>query len=101
MSDEITWKPIGGLWIPQQEGDEISGKILGFQEDVGEYKSKGYLIETSKDVRTVTGGAVLDNHMKIFNLGNYVKIVFKGTKESKEKGKKGYKDFDIFIGHKG
>jgi hypothetical protein len=92
---EITWKKIGGLWSPQKPKDEISGKLLEVKEDVGEYSSKAYVIETEEDIRTIFGSAVLDNKMRLIKAGDFVKIVFLGNREG---DKKEYKDFDVFKG---
>lgn len=93
---ETKYKKLGGLWIPQKEKDEISGKLVQIIPTMGEYNSKGYVIETETEFRTVPGSTVLDNKMSVpfIAVGDFIKIVFLGTHE----GKKDYKDFDVYKG---
>jgi hypothetical protein len=91
----IIWKPIKGLWQPQKAKDEISGKLLGVQDKVGEYESKAYLIETDEEIMMVFSSTVLSDKMRIIQIGDFVKIVYGGVKES---GKNEYKIYDVFKG---
>lgn len=95
---EIVWKRIEGFWNPQQEKDEISGKLLQVKEEVGEFKTKGFVLETEKNIMTISGCAVLNRKMETIAIGDFVKIVFLGEREGKDKGKKDYKDFDVLKG---
>ncbi len=94
---EIKWKKVGGIWLPQKSKDEISGKLLAVLEEVGEFKSKGYVLETEDEIRTAVGSVVLDRKIKDsgITIGNLVRIVFLGNKQG---DKSDYKDFDVFKG---
>lgn len=93
------WKKVGGIWLPQQKQDEISGKLLTMLEQVGDYGSKGYVLETSEEIRTAIGSTVLDRKIKDSGIiiGDFIKIVFLGKHEGE---KADYKDFDVFKGTK-
>ena len=92
----MNWKKLINPWIPEKENDEIEGKLIRIDEEVGENKSMLYTLETENYVRGVWGSTVLDEKMKIFEVGDYVKIVFLGKKKGSKK--EGYKDFDVFKG---
>ncbi len=95
--DEIKiWKRLIDPWIPKLPNDEISGKLLRIDEKVGTNESMLYTLETEDSVRGVWGSTVLDEKMKIFEVGDYVKIVFLGRKKGGKKDD--YKDFDVYRG---
>ncbi len=98
MTEEIVWKKLSIAWIPEKEGDEISGKLVRIDQEVGENKSMVYSLETENAIRGVWGSTVLDEKMKFFSVGAYVKIVFLGKKEGSKK--ENYKDYDCYLGIK-
>jgi len=95
--NEITWKKLSSPWIPENKDDKIEGRLIKVEEEAGENKSMLYHLETENAIRGVWGSAVLDQKMKFFEVGDYVKIIFLGIKEG---GKKDYKDFEVFKGIK-
>lgn len=97
--ETFAWKKVGGIWLPQQPKDEITGKLLVILESVGEYGSKGYVLETNEEIRTAIGSTVLDRKIKdsCITTGDFIKIVFLGKHEGE---KADYKDFDVFKGTK-
>lgn len=92
----MKFKKLINPWIPENKDDEISGKLIRIDEKVGENESMMYTIETEESVRGIWGSTVLDEKMKIFQVGDYVKIVFLGRKEGNKK--ESYKDWDCFKG---
>ena len=72
----MNWKKLINPWIPEKENDEIEGKLIRIDEEVGENKSMLYTLETENYVRGVWGSTVLDEKMKIFEVGDSVKIIF-------------------------
>jgi len=90
-------KKVGGLWEAQQGADDISGELLEIQEDVGEYHSRVYVLETKDEIRTVYGSTVLDDKMRFAKVGDFVKIVFLGLKKGE---KKDYKNYDVYMARK-
>ncbi|KKN40019.1 hypothetical protein LCGC14_0737900 [marine sediment metagenome] len=92
----MNWKKLTGPFIPEKKGDEISGKLIKVEEEVGTNLSMFYTLETEDSISGVWGSTVLDEKMKLFEVGNYVKIVFLGLKEGNRK--EGYKDFEVHIG---
>lgn len=90
------WKKLISPWIPEKAKDEISGKLIRIDSKVGENKSMMYSLETEKNIQGAWGSIVLDEKMKFFKVGDFVKIVFLGKKEGNRK--ESYKDFDVFLG---
>jgi len=83
------------LWNPEKDGDEITGTLLGVQEDIGEYKSKLYHLETETGLfLNVFGSKVLDDKMIAVRHGDKVKIIFKGTVKGE---KKPYKNYEVYV----
>lgn len=83
------------VWNPK-EGEEISGKYLGVQHDVGENKSEFYRLDLGNGkVLGVWGSKVLDGKMSAVNVGSQVKILFKGLVKPVGGGRE-YKDYEVF-----
>ena len=68
------------IWRPEAIGDEISGKYIRREEDVGMYHSTKYTLDTEKGEVDVFGLTVLDNKFKDIPLGYEVKIIYQGEK---------------------
>lgn len=83
------------VWRPEAIGEEIVGKYVRREEDVGIYHSTKYTLETANGEVDVFGSAVLDNKFKDIQLGYEVKIVYQGEKPSKPP-KKPFKMFQVF-----
>jgi len=92
----MNWKKLIGPWIPEKANDEISGKLIRIDSEVGENKSMMYTFQTEKNIQGAWGSTVLDEKMKFFRVGDFVKIIFLGKKEGSRK--ESYKDFDVFGG---
>jgi len=92
----MNYKKLINPWIPEKEDDAIEGKLLRVDSEVGENKSMFYILETKESIRGVWGSTVLDEKMKIFEVGNYIKIVFLGKKKGTRAEE--YKDFDVYRG---
>ena len=92
----MTWKKLISPWIPEKEGDEIEGKLIRIEENVGTNESMQYTLETEDSIRGVWGSTVLDEKLKIFEVGDDVKIVFLGKKKGSKVAE--YKDFDVYRG---
>ena len=78
-------------WTPKEKGDLVEGKLINKRTNVGVNESNAYDIETSDGQFMVWGSAVLDQRMEYVNVGDMVKITFKGL----EKNSKG-QDTKIF-----
>lgn len=95
---EKEWEEIKepeSIWRAEAVGDEISGKYIAKEEDVGIYHSKKYTLETSDGEIDVFGSVGLDDKFKEIPLGYEVKIVYQGEKPSKPP-KKAFKVFQVF-----
>jgi hypothetical protein len=96
-TDEENWEKVEPkCWRPEKEGDTISGVFIGKRVDIGEFGSNAYDIQTKGELLTVFGSKVLDDRMRLVEVGKEVKITFKGKKKGEGKGKKPYNDFDVF-----
>jgi len=84
------------IWSYENEGDCIEGILVLKQEDVGDNKSRMYSIETPEGVKNVWGSAVLDSRMNLVNVGEKVKITYKGLGEAKG-GKNAPKIFKVEV----
>ena len=92
----MKFKKTGISWDPQKQ-KEIIGKLLNIQEEGGKYATKVYYLETEYAIVSVFGSTVLDARIQpIAQVGNVIKVVFLGKKESKD-GQE-YKDFDCYLG---
>jgi hypothetical protein len=83
------------IWRPEAIGDEISGKYVRKEDDVGIYHSTKYTLDTEKGEVDVFGSTVLDSKFKDIPLGYEVKIVYQGEKPSTPP-KKPFKLFQVF-----
>ena len=81
----MEWKEINpGVWHPEQPGDSIEGVLIS-KDQKGGFDSTAYSLENKGIQTLVWGSTVLDDRMKFVNVGDLVRIEFKG----KEKNKKG------------
>ena len=71
------------IWKYDEEEDFVEGILISKEENVGENKSWMYSIEADDGVKNVWGSAVLDSRMKFVEVGEKVKITYKGLGESK------------------
>jgi len=74
-------------WIYDKEGESIEGILINSQKDIGPNKSMLYSIETPNGVVNVWGAIILDGKMALTQIGDKIKITFKGLGEAKP-GKK-------------
>ncbi len=71
------------IWTYENDGDFIEGILVLKQDEIGENKSWMYSIETPKGVVNVWGSAILDSRMALVNVGDKIKITYKGLGEGK------------------
>lgn len=86
------------IWKYETGGDEIIGILEAVEENTTYEGKKIYRLKVEDDsIITVFGTTVLDGQMIGVNIGDRIKIIYNGTKESKDKGKKPMKLFTVFI----
>jgi len=87
------WKTVEpNVWKPEKDGDFIEGKLVSKKEKVGVNESNAYYVESKDETAMVWGSTVLDDRMTIVNVGDMVRITFKGTvKNSRGQDTKIYK----------
>ena len=83
-------------WKYDKDGDFTEGVLVRVQHDVGVNKSMLYSIETPEGVKSVWGAAILDSRMSLVNVGEKVKITYKGLGEAKG-GKNAPKIFKVEV----
>lgn len=71
-----------GVWKPQKEEDQIEGVLVHKEpEDKAKGISARYKVENSQGMWLVWGCATLDDRMQHIEVGNKVRITFKGKKD--------------------
>ena len=78
------WEPVEpGICKFENPGDSIEG-VLVSRDQRGDYGSAAYSIETKDGFKLVWGTTVLDDRMRFVNIGDQVRIIFKGIEENKK-----------------
>lgn len=79
------WEEVqAGVWKPEKEGDSIEGVLINKKDEVGINNSKAYYIENKDGVHMVWGSTVLNERMQLVNVGELIKITYKGAQENKK-----------------
>lgn len=71
------------VWKPTEKDQQVEGILIGKEAEVGINKSNLYHLERNKEQIRVWGSTVLDDRMRFCNVGDYVRITYKGTTENK------------------
>jgi len=69
-------------WLPKKDGDFVEGKLVSKNENVGPNESRTYYLEKDGEQVMLWGSTVLDNRMDFVEIGDYVRITFKGTQKN-------------------
>ena len=70
------------VWKPAQDGDMIEGKLVNKQPSP-RYDNQIYHIETKSNGQlAIFGTTVLDDRMAYVNVGESVRITYKGTQKN-------------------
>jgi hypothetical protein len=81
--EEETWEEVvTNFWKPETDGDSIQGVLLAKKDEVGINKTKAYDLQTKDGVTTIWGTTVLDDRLAVINIGEKIRITYKGTKPS-------------------
>jgi len=84
-NQETKWEDISpGTWKPEKDGDSIEGVLLTKRTNVGVNNSNAYDLETKEGAMMIWGGAVLDSRMNFVNVGDKVRITYKGKQKNKK-----------------
>jgi len=84
----MEWEEINpNVWKPQLDGDSISGVlVLKEPRDVSKDLSARYFVNTKESgTQLVWGCTVLDDRMKFVDIGEVIRITFKGKVKNKKK----------------
>lgn len=103
--EDIKWEEVGGEINPTwngkdsqlKEGDTVQGRYVAKKTNIGRNKSNVYVLETDDKKIEVWGSTVIDARMDQVAVGKMVKIVYKGTKPSKNFSQP-YKDYAVYHG---
>lgn len=98
MAKKDNWEKVemSPTW-DYEENKTLIGVFVQKEEGVGPNESNLYTIETKDGERLgVWGSTVLDTRFKNIQIGEEVKIVYKGLVKSKQRKGAEYHDFDLF-----
>lgn len=97
----MTFKKVGEelpeQWKPEKDGDSIEGRYFQKKENVGKNKANLYIIEVKSELKAIWGCKVLDDKMIYVNIGDILRITYKGLEKGKKQDYHKYdveKDFD-------
>lgn len=94
-ADYIKQENNKSFWLPEKEGDKISGKIVDIID--GEF-GKTYSIEQeNKEIINTPSHKVLQNRLVGAEIGDVIGVVYMGEELPKVKGQNPLKMYDIFI----
>lgn len=84
----FVWTEINpNVWKPEQIEDYIIGIIIKVEPKSSGISTKYYLETKDRGTILVWGSAILDDRLKLVDLGSIVKITYKGKKPSNKPGK--------------
>jgi hypothetical protein len=98
MTNNDGWREnTGNTWKPEKKDDEVVGILVDIEKEVGQNGSTMYTVEEAKTHETVSiwGSAILDSRMKGINIGEEVRVVYKGLGDKKP-GKNPPKLWQVF-----
>lgn len=81
------------FWNPEKENDFVEGVLKLIKNEVGQNKSRMYVIKTKNGIVNIWGSKVLDEKMALVNLDDEIKIIYLGEKSGKRK----YHDYKVQI----
>lgn len=84
-------------WTYEKDGDFIEGILVRKQEKIGPNESMLYSIEALEGVKNVWGATILDSRMAFVNVGDKIKITYKGRAKESKKGKNPAKIFKVEV----
>jgi hypothetical protein len=86
------------VWHYEKTGDEIVGQVVKIEDNRMYDTKKVYELKKDDGASVlVFGTTVLDSKMRGIKIGNRVKIVYVGIKDSAVKGRNPTKLFEVFV----
>lgn len=83
-------------WVPKEEGDKIEGILLEKKPEQGRHDSMVYVLKLEHETLVnVYGSTVLDSRMKFVNVGQKVRIEYRGTELTKRERE--VKIFKVYV----
>ena len=73
------------VWKPEKEGDYIEGVYIKKKEKTGPNKSNLYVLEVAGEKKAVWGSKVLDDKMDDVEIGDLIRITYKGEEKKYHK----------------
>ena len=94
--ETYNWEEVGGgeLFNFEKPGDSIEGALVAIRHG-GKFDSAIYDIKTSEGKKSFFGNVVIDSRISQQMIGQTIRVVFAGEKESKTG--QNYKDFKVFV----
>jgi len=85
----MTFKEVGNepfdFWNPQKDGDSLEGTYTKKKEKFGSNKSKVYFLDCDGQEKAIWGSTVLDDKMDYCQIGEKIRITFKGYEKNYQK----------------
>lgn len=82
--EEEKWTTIDPqVWEYKKENDSIEGVLVNKRQNIGKNNSNAYDIDDQKNVVMVWGSTILDKRMAFVNVGDRVRITYKGKESTK------------------
>jgi len=85
------------IWTYEKDGDFIEGVLIRVQANIGVNQSMLYSIEMPEGVKNVWGATILDERMALVNVGDKIRITYKGLAQQTKKGKNPAKIFKVEV----
>ena len=83
METESKWVSMEPeIWKYENKGDELEGVLVAKIPEGGKYGNESYVVENRAGRFTVFATTVLKRLMKTVSIGDEIRIVFTGTKET-------------------
>jgi len=84
------------MWEFKQPEDSIEGILVLAKKNIGANNSMLYTLKTLTGNKEIWGSTILDSRMSLINVGDQIKITYKGLGDAKA-GKKAPKIFKVEV----
>ena len=100
MSEEMEFEAvIPKFWNPEKVEDQLTGVLIGKEIEVGMYSSNLYRFDTEGGILSVWGCTVLDSRLKHVEVGDVIRLTYKGKKKNDKTGRT-FEDYTVEKGKK-
>lgn len=73
------------VWKPENEDDKVEGRYVRKETDKGINDSNAYYLDSLDGKQVlVWGSAIIDDRMAFANIGDWIRLTYKGTTKNKK-----------------